>query len=63
MVLAFIEKLNLITLSYGDTGSEQSLRTAWILWQRHNGFSGHRLRATASTMLNELGFRLDVIER
>lgn len=27
------------------------------------GFSGHGFRATASTMLNELGFRPDVIER
>ncbi|WP_151719923.1 tyrosine-type recombinase/integrase [Gemmobacter serpentinus] len=27
------------------------------------GFSGHGFRATASTLLNELGFRADVIER
>ena len=27
------------------------------------GFSAHGFRATASTMLNELGFRPDVIER
>ena len=27
------------------------------------GFSGHGFRATASTMLNELGYRSDLIER
>ena len=27
------------------------------------GFSGHGFRATASTMLNEMGFRSEVIER
>jgi integrase len=27
------------------------------------GFSAHGFRATASTMLNELGYRADVIER
>lgn len=28
-----------------------------------NGFSAHSFRATASTILNEVGFRFDVIER